>query len=241
MKYLVMVSAIMIFTSISNAQLKDSSPVISIDGLVRMLKTDPKAKIVDVRHERDFKAFRIPMSINIPLHAVKTSSFLRRVPVVLMNEGYGQERLIAECLKLRTRGFNAFVLHGGLNLWKKSGRRVTGDPFAMKDLNRVPPSVFHREIDLENRIIPDISTEPGQIPAGLKGLYREAPVGFPPFVFIIDEDGAAYGVLEEKMEKAGMFNVYFVRGGKKAYGAYLDDLERMKHPGKKDAAGGCVP
>ena len=66
----------------------DSSLMISLEAVLQGLSSEQKIVLVDVRGRKEFNRFRIPGSINIPLHFIKTKTFLRTKSLVLVNEGY---------------------------------------------------------------------------------------------------------------------------------------------------------
>ena len=116
--------------------------------------------LVDVRDPGDFESFRIPGSVNIPIYALKTKNFLKSKKVILVNEGWGYNRLQQECFSLLSNGFkDVKILNGGLNSWKASGETIQGDVFAQRNLDRMSPEVFHEEKQIEDLIVVDVSEE----------------------------------------------------------------------------------
>ena len=121
---------------------QNGSYVISVESVRHKLKEKQDILLVDVRNKEEFEAFSIPGSVNIPLFAIKTKSFLKPKFLVLLNEGYNYDELEQACEDLRESGFTVWVLHGGLYYWKEKGGRLKGNPFMQKELNKMPPSVF---------------------------------------------------------------------------------------------------
>ena len=83
---------------------------------IRYCKPKEKQEImlIDVRKEADFERCRIPGSLNIPLHTLKTKAFLKSKPLALINKGYNSGTLEKKCLRLMEAGFTdvSFVIGG---------------------------------------------------------------------------------------------------------------------------------
>jgi rhodanese-related sulfurtransferase len=90
------------------------------DALAMMTNGAP-ATFVDVRATRAHENSGIPGSLHIAPHAVKSAGFLRSRTVVLVDEGWGNPALEAECRRLKELGFAARILRGGLNAWRAGG------------------------------------------------------------------------------------------------------------------------
>ena len=83
--------------------------------------------LVDVRSPEAYAAAHIPDSLNIPRTAVKSKSFLRDTPVVLVDAGWGDVALESEWQRLREIGFaDVCILQGGVNAWKTAGGDLEG-------------------------------------------------------------------------------------------------------------------
>jgi rhodanese-related sulfurtransferase len=130
---------------------------ISIEVVFAKLKEKDPPTLVDVREKEQFEAVSIPGSINIPLFAVKTKTFLKARPLILVNEGYAYEPLERTCAHLRNNGFKAWILDGGLAAWKQKGGPLHGDPFQQQGLNKVPAPVFYTEKAFDNWLIVNIT------------------------------------------------------------------------------------
>ncbi len=117
--------------------------LISVKEAIELKKEDPRTLLVDVRGEERFKKIHIPDSINVVLHFIKTKDYLRNMHVILVNRGYGQDRLLRQAEQLNKTGFETAVLAGGLAAWSQQGRKLTGsDPAAQSILHTVDPSAF---------------------------------------------------------------------------------------------------
>ena len=78
--------------------------VISATDLKAKLDRGDDFKLAMALSEWAFTEAHIPGSINMPLYAVKTKTFLKSVPVVLVNEGFRYAELESECRRLAERG-----------------------------------------------------------------------------------------------------------------------------------------
>jgi hypothetical protein len=156
---------------------------------------------------------------------------------------------------LRESGFEAYILAGGLNSWRQAGGRLEGDPFAQKDLNKVKPQSFFQEKDFTNWIVVDISEEgiakeliPRAVPAPfttdetllapkLKAVVAQSEKSPLLAVLIVDEVGEKYDMVEKHVKKAGIENVFYLKGGVKDYRSYLEDQVLMSRKQEKRSVG----
>ena len=98
----------------------------SVEAVRYKLKRNQPLTLVDVRRREDFERLHIPGSINILLYAVKTKTYLKSAPVVLVNVGFRYGELENECQRLAERGYKVSILDGGLPAWKpREGRMKT--------------------------------------------------------------------------------------------------------------------
>lgn len=145
---------------IAPVEFKSPEPpfVIFVESVAQQLRAKQKKIIlVDVRSKSEFEKFRIPGSINIPLFAIKTKTFLKSKSLILVNEGYNPGQLQQECEVLEHAGFHVRVLYGGFNAWKEQGYTLDGDIFAQSKLNRIPAQSLFAEKENEDWIVIDIS------------------------------------------------------------------------------------
>ncbi|MFH1147588.1 MAG: rhodanese-like domain-containing protein [Pseudomonadota bacterium] len=216
---------------------RDAGLAISVENVLEKKEAKRDVLLVDVRDEAEFERFSIPGSINVPLFALKTKTFLKSRPLVLVDRGDRYRQLEEQCKELRGAGFSVSILNGGLNRWRSKGARIEGDPFAQTELNKVPPQVFHAEREYENWVIVDISQPPTSdgsylIPQAIRVPFNRDPERFIPelkaaigkrtkepllFILICDEKGENYGMLEPAFQKSGMDNIYYLAGGIEAY------------------------
>jgi len=232
----------------------DSSLAISVDSVLYKLKQKQNITLVDIRKAEEFEKVRIPGSINIPLHAVKTKTYLKLQPVVLVNNGYQYTLLEKECKNLKSKGFKVKILKGGLNCWRQKGAPFAGDVFAQRELNKVSPRAFYQEKDFGNQVVIDVSKTQntktkrliaqavhlpfsynpnGKSYARFSGkLNRIAKQKNNPFmsVLVFNEHGNGYEKVEKTIEESGLNNVFYLKGGLKGYERYLEHLALSRQP-----------
>ena len=250
----------------------DSSLAISVDSVLYKLKQKQNITLVDIRKPEEFEKVRIPGSINIPLHAVKTKTYLKLQPVVLVNNGYQYTLLEKECKNLKSKGFKVKILKGGLNCWRQKGAPFAGDVFAQRELNKVSPRAFYQEKDFGNQVVIDVSKTQSKeskklIPCAihipfsdnsaelnflLSGVSTESKKRLNlsalsvsavnnktiskqkknPFmsVLVFNEHGNGYEKVEKTIEKSGLNNVFYLKGGLKEYKRYLEHLALSRQP-----------
>ena len=211
-------------------QKHDPELFIHLDSVLKMQKEGKTVVFVDTRLETEFKKFHIPHSINIPLFAVKTKDFLKSSNLILFNEGYSYSQLEQECLNLRKTGFKAWIFNGGLNYWIQKGGAIEGNAFAGEELNKIPPEAFFLEKNYEGWIIIDIDDFKAndvekQVSARLKKeteKHKEDPLFF---ILIFNKTGDKYEKIAEAVHKAGIANVFYLKGGLDGYREFLKNKE----------------
>jgi len=132
-----------------------TASLLTIDKL-RLLKD---FSFVDVRSSAEYDRYHITGSINIPLHQVKTKEFLKKMSVVLVNDGRSTADLEKTCVDLKQVGFDhVTVLEGGLFAWRANKRPLEGDPLAQAKLNRMSADEMIEERKKPNLYVIDVST-----------------------------------------------------------------------------------
>lgn len=219
---------------------RNPSMLSSADWALRCSKKN-EILLIDVRGHEEFERIRIPGSMNVPLFAIKTKTFLKPKPLVLVNEGYSYAPLERACKDLRECGFKVSILTGGLNSWKQAGGPLEGDPFAQRELNRMPVRVFFEERNYEEWVVVDASESPIpdsrhlipegiHIPfshnrrdfiSGLRSASAEDKSKSPVSFLIFNEAGGQYEEIEAAAQEAKLKNVFFLRGGLQGYKTFL--------------------
>jgi rhodanese-related sulfurtransferase len=223
---------------------------ITATALTRKLKSQPKILIVDVRLQTDFEKFHIPGSIHIPLFSIKSKTFLKSGPVVLVNQGCSYGQLEHACRNLNKAGFKAAYLYGGLNSWKRSGQTLKGDVFAQKRLNRITPAIFYNEKNYAHWIVLDVHASPDQIAASLFPDALSVPFttdnkrfvaafdklasghkANPLTSFIIlNQNGTQYDAIEKVLRQSWYPHqiVFYLNGGIEGCQAFLNQQETRR-------------
>jgi rhodanese-related sulfurtransferase len=232
----------------STVKKRNPSYAISTEAVLHKLKEKQSITLVDVRSNDQFDEVSIPGSINIPLYAVKTKTYLKSTPVILINEGYSYEPLERECARLRKAGFQVWILNGGLYYWKQRGGPLHGDHFIKGELNKVPAPIFFTEKAYEEWLIIDVSSSknvqtssllPEAIPVPYSNNAAEftarlhkaiAPLKINPLRSLIffNETGEKYDAIEKVIHKAGYTEVFFLKGGLAAYDTFVSNLTQIK-------------
>jgi len=247
-----------------SGKLKKHDPAffVSAEFVLLALKQKQDLVLVDVRDENDFESFRIPGSINIPLFALRTKTFLKHKQVVLINKGFMYGPLEQECRNLKDFGFTRVsILKGGLQYWKQKGAPFEGDVFAQKKLNEVSPREFFSESKYGNVAVVDVSETMGkeahQLMPGAKSLpYQGQAKKFvgelkkvlyrhegDPLILVLIYN--LTGNYPERMvsliRKAGIKNIFYLRGGLEGYGSFLKQQALIRQTkDKKKIVKRCV-
>jgi rhodanese-related sulfurtransferase len=224
---------------------------------------EKKITLIDVRPPSAFDQYHIAGSLNIPLHAIKTKTYLKTKPIVLVNEGYVVNPLAAACESLNTVGFKASVMAGGLVAWKAIGGRLVGDPFAQSAMNRISPQLLLQEMNNTHDVmidasqindprtkkwIPDAEPLPFQTiqkengPAKLERLLKDQSASDPfARLVIFTTTGVENDRIQRRLAQAGIRQVFFLEGGLRAFEKYLQDIQLARRPKheRKASTGGC--
>lgn len=248
----------------SPAQAAERPPGISAAVLLQADSTVQDVLLVDVRPSRSFSRVRIPRSVNIPLFAVKSKTFLRGKDVVLVNEGFQVSLLERECRTLQSVGMKSVrVLEGGIVSWAAMGGPLEGDAVALQELRMVDPGALaaegasraHLSIVIEgsaektSSLLPDARYVP--FDSGGEGFLtrlgatlRDAGVGRSSTVLLVDGTGSTYARLQvllrdAKFRGANPANIYFLAGGLEGYRAYLERQMALIKGLERVGRGGC--
>lgn len=226
---------------------RDSTLATPVESILPKSRKYGEATFVDVRNRSDFEQFRIPGSINLPLFAIKTKTYLKGKSIILVNEGCSSSELEEECRRLRSSGFMVSILEGGLNRWRLKGGPLEGNALSQKELNRVSPQVFFKERHYENWVVlcissaqmPEVSRllpeavpfnlppEPEKAIAAIKSLHeKDKGKPFPVFL-VVGESETQEKKLERLFHKGGIVDVFFLKGGIEAYGSFLQQQARL--------------
>lgn len=198
--------------------------------------------VVDTGSDHERRQVWIPGSLASAPQALRYRAHLARSPLLLVPRGPAASELLAVCRDLRARGFHAVgVFEGGLRAWVHAGYPVAGDAAARRELSQVHAADVWRDRDTARWLVVDataggtsavreLSRRTVRIPAGDMPRFQAAlrwAVGRhearqrPPFVVVVDDDGARRVALEAVVAAADRPHVYFLVDG-------ADGLERFR-------------
>lgn len=221
--------------SIVKSKKYDPTLLITVDTVLQKKAENKDIVIIDVRRPEDYEKIKIPDSLNIPLFAIKSKTFLKTKLLAILNEGYNYSQLADECIRLRKAGFKAYILHGGLYYWIKKGAPLNGIVSAGKNLNKVSPLIFSTEKDYSNWIIVDTSSfisanEPiaersilvtyagnnDKFLSAFDKAFKKIKADEFSLVMIVDEKGESCEKVEAILEKTKFNKAFYLEGGKEA-------------------------
>ncbi len=228
---------------------------------VRRMSADRRVALVDVRDAGAFERVSLPGSLNIPLFAVKTKTYLRSQALILLDVGYSPGLLQAACEDLRRLGFEAWFLMGGVAAMKASGETLAGDVFARQSVNRVPAAQWLADdcpscwlvVDasavehaptmpgVQQLWLPFDATTPHEFVSGLSGaVSRVSGPGGDGLLLIVTEDGQEYADIERRLQREGLPPVFFLEGGIAAYQHAIARRQQMLQ-GRQATPTPCAP
>jgi len=239
----------------------DATRTVSVAGVFQQAKEGRETLLIDVRSPEAFGRFRIPGSINIPLHFVKTKPFLKKKPFILLDEGVRHGSLAEECRKLADAGFPCSILYGGLTAWQDGGGSLEGDHAAWKGLGDMPAAALFLEKDREDWLMIDVSRQrstlstclmpdavhvevsgsPEQSVSELSDAGWVGRTGSFTRILIFNEKGTDYDSIRFLTGKAGLQNIFYLEGGLEQYAAYLSQrrLSALPRESRLNTTTGC--
>lgn len=221
----------------------DVSFAISVKSALYKLRQNQSVTLIDISSRQDFERLRIPGSMNIPLHFIKTKPFLKSESIVLVHAGFGYSRLIAECRRLNALGFQISILDGGLPAWHRKGGRLFGDLLALNDMRAISPRELLPEKSYGDVLLIDVS--PDQTAESIRTLPQA--VHLPnlidsassqdrlqqiikdrrnqPFqsLLVVSRMGEGYAEVKRMLD-IKRINAFYLQGGLSAYEQYLENL-----------------
>lgn len=224
---------------------RDLSDYVTFDALrEEMREKSGDIVLVDVRGSADFASARIQGSMNIPLFALRSKSFLQARRIALVDMGYGNETLERACRELKQAGFGSVrILYGGLNAWHRRGGALEGDAGAIAGLSLMAPRDFftarkyddwivvalgeHEKSSALKHFFPECVARPFPVDSSdladrVRALIstRAGPVS----VLMIDSDGQSYARLRNRLDAIENANVFYLAGGLRGYERHLREL-----------------
>ncbi len=181
--------------------------LVSVDEAAALHKTDG-IRILDTRSAGRYEEAHIQRSINIPAFALKTRTDLRGDAVVLMDEGYAPEVLLAEATKLRQLGFKRVrVLHGGIPAWARQGNVIEGKRADIESVAKISAADFARASAITNWRVVEWKG-PQAVVEVAEAVSNRGPL------LIVASTESGYAEAEKRMGASfGMAAVYYLSGG----------------------------
>lgn len=204
---------------------------ITFENAIGKYKTK-EAFVVDIRDAADFQQLRIPGSLNIPLFAVKTKSFLKSKSIILVNSGHEYSTVQNDTVMLRQNGFDVSILWGGLYYWYLREAPMEGDRFKAASLSVISPDIFFHERNYANWNIIDTSSVKTDVANYFKGGIHHIPYSGTEFLtvvrnvfkhdrncffMILNKDGTGYAEIKADLKRIAIQEVFFLQGGFQAY------------------------
>jgi rhodanese-related sulfurtransferase len=262
---LLMVWLMAVFVSLSLVVSAFGKPVAWDASLAMEIRTvlkkhrDNQVVLVDVRPKEEFDRVRIPDSIHVSLHFLKTKTFLKGKDLVLVGDGREWLPLESACRDLKANGFRVSILAEGVSGWLAAGGKVSGDAATLLGEKIVTPSVFMQEKDLEGRlmvymgreatadlpillpgcVVIDVEGQPEKAAAWMKKEMAARTCILPPLV--LNATGKRYAQADAGFRSHGVGNVLFVEGGLAGYRTFLQGLKMAAIPREErlKTVGGC--
>ena len=225
----------------------DATYAVEVETVLKRHR-DKQVVLVDVRPKEEFDRVRIPDSIHVQLHFLKTKTFLKGKDLVLVGDGRAWLPLESACRDLNSNGFRVSILSGGLPGWLAAGGKVSGDAASLLGEKKVAPSVFMQEKDLEGRlmvymgreatadlpillpgcVVLDVEGQPEKAAAWMKKEMAARTCILPPLV--LNATGKRYAQADAGFRKNGVGNVLFVEGGLAGLSYFPSGAEEGRTP-----------
>lgn len=212
----------------------DYSLVVTATELLNKTKQNRRMTLVDVRSPEEFERLRIPGSINLPLHAVKTKAFLKAQPFALVSAGCERRDLESECKRLQQSGLKPSILFGGLVAWQSQGGPLEGDRLLVATYKKIPAHLFFHEKDYESIKVFDVSPNPlpdakklihGNVHVkNIESLVKLAMQCISTYrtIVLFNENGEQYEKFDAALKKAGISTAFYLKGGMNGYRNFLE-------------------
>jgi len=239
---------------------RDASLVLMPETLLKMVGTGQEYLLVDVRLAAAHQAVRIPGSINMALHEIKTKKFLRDKFLILVNHGSGYRKLERTCQELIEDGFSRVaILEGGLNNWQAHGGKIEGDPLAIETVDQITAQDFFQDAIYDDWTIVALGQPDNASPAwfndtetvtGTREIWPAKAIasflaqpGRPsqPYILVVTDNGENLLDLKQQIAKAEQTNVFFLKGGMEAYQSFIESQARMGNRKTKEPQCGLCP
>ena len=231
----------------------DYSLAVTATELIDKAKQNRRMTLVDVRSPEEFERLRIPGSINLPLHAVKTKAFLKAQPFALVSAGCEWGDLESECKRLQRSGLKPSILFGGLVAWQSQGGSLEGDRLLVATYKEMPAHLFFHEKEYKDIKVFDVSAKPlpdvqklihGNVHVkNIESLVKLAKQNSPAYrtLLLFNENGEQYEKFDTALKKAGISAAFYLKGGISGYRNFLENttLSWKSREERVVTLGGC--
>jgi rhodanese-related sulfurtransferase len=219
-------------------QNRDAAYLVPAHSIIQKVKKGQNLTLVDIRSKVEFEKVRITGSINVPIYFIKTKTYLKSKPVILVNAGFARRELMAECRSLSKLGFKVHILDGGLLAWHRKNGRLTGDLTHLQAYTRITPAALHREIDKARIVAVDVSPKSAPEAKELFGGTIHIPYGTQAFtktmhrkmekesqarLVVYNQNGEDYLEIRQSLGRKGAHSVFYLEGGLDAYKKYTEN------------------
>jgi rhodanese-related sulfurtransferase len=241
----------------TSPQMDRSRLYASVESIMASMNRKQGLLLVDVRGKDAFEKYRIPGTIRVPLHALKTKAFLKDRPVVLVNEGHPNPVLERACRDMRSAGFaHVSILNGGLRCWQQKNGPIEGDAFAAIDASRISPIDFFPHHDSVEWLVVRVATpasgprrfrslvpsaidlpwdgNPSAFAAALKALAARGSRSPLACILVCDAGGTQYEPIERAVQQEGISRVFYLKGGMEAYEAFAEQQALLQQRGTEE-------
>jgi len=206
------------------------------------LRADRSAFLIDIRDNQAFQRYHIPGSLNIPVHTLKTKTFLKSKHLILLNEGHSTLETL--CIALQQAGFRQIsILQGGLNQWLKQIGPLPGNLIAQHNNNQITPAQFFKERDYPHWLVVNMASPNQRLSPAVLNLSpsddnfvkqltqaiakRTETTGTAPYILIISTQGEAYPKVQAQLRNTDLFNVFYLQGGIQSYQHFIQQQAVM--------------
>lgn len=193
---------------------------------------------VDVRSQDLYRLGHISGSLSLPLFTVKTKTFLRSRPIVLLNEGHSMGGLLSEAARLKEFQFGTVrVLDGGLRAWQQAGGALEGENPASAALGSITPQQFYLARHKPEWLVVGLGCasapaefgslpltallplESNNLPQELAALLEKTPTARR--ILLATPDGGNYKPFEKVRPAPSEITLFFLVGGADGYSRFL--------------------
>lgn len=218
----------------------DRNLIIKPQDLSQRIEKGEKVMVVDVRTRELFEQAHLPGSLNIPLYFIKTKSFLKGIPLILMDRGDQYTQLERESKVLKQSGFDVLILYGGFNAWFGQGYPVGGTRAGGEDIHEMTPQAFFAERNYDHWLVLDltesqetvklipyaVSVKLSSDSARFNKQIKQAEQDNPDcqIVLMIDEDGKNPDRAQSVISQSRLKNVYYLSTGLAGYKKFLQKM-----------------